>query len=145
MAHGIGLFPVSRADPLAVALAERHYTRSHSHQQVGGRCALLVLRDFVGTILIVWEHPRPEFRRDHVAGINCAIFRNESPALSSTVLLAGERFALARWPGEPFFTYVDPTRVRSCNPGYCFKMAGYHYMRTSSRGYHLLVKPAGVP
>ena len=44
----------------------------------------------------------------------------------------GTRFAASpdslaweRWPGERLFTYVDPNKVRSFNPGYCFLRAGW--------------------
>ena len=33
--------------------------------------------------------------------------------------------AWRRWPGARFYTYVNPRRVRSVNPGFCFKAAGW--------------------
>jgi hypothetical protein len=30
-----------------------------------------------------------------------------------------------RWPAERFYTYVNPRRVRSSNPGFCFIKAGW--------------------
>ncbi len=59
------------------------------------------------------------------AGVNCAVFRNESAARSSDLILEAERLAWARWPGERLYTYVDPRAVASRNPGYRFKVAGW--------------------
>ena len=58
-------------------------------------------------------------------GVNCAVFRNESPMLASTLILAAEELAWVKWPGERLYTYVNATAVASVNPGYCFKMAGW--------------------
>jgi hypothetical protein len=33
--------------------------------------------------------------------------------------------AWQRWPGERLYTYVNPRKVKSENPGYCFKVAGW--------------------
>jgi hypothetical protein len=33
--------------------------------------------------------------------------------------------AWQKWPGKRLFTHVDPKRVASANPGYCFLMAGW--------------------
>ncbi len=33
--------------------------------------------------------------------------------------------AWAEWGPQRLYTYVNPRRVRSSNPGYCFKQAGW--------------------
>jgi hypothetical protein len=58
-------------------------------------------------------------------GINCAVFRNESSILSSSLILEAEKWAERRWPGERLYTYVNPRKIRSANAGCCFKMAGW--------------------
>lgn len=74
-------------------------------------------------------------RLDEQKGVYMSFFRNESDVLSSRLLVEAVVAAWRlRWPGEPFFTFVDETQVRSHNPGYCFKMAGWDYAgRTKSR------------
>jgi hypothetical protein len=57
--------------------------------------------------------------------VTCAIFRNEGAGRSSDLILEAMRAAWVRWPGERLYTYVNPRRVRSANPGYCFKAAGW--------------------
>jgi hypothetical protein len=49
-------------------------------------------------------------------------------------------------PGR-MYTYVNPAKIRSINPGYCFKQAGWRNARNpdgtvyvSKAGQHLLVK-----
>jgi len=59
------------------------------------------------------------------AGINCAVFRNEGPHLSSSLILEAEAWALDRWGPTRAYTYINPRAIKSQNPGYCFKIAGW--------------------
>lgn len=86
-------------------------------------------------------------RLDGQRGINCSIFRNESRRCSSEIILECEALALHKWGAERMFTYVNPAMIRSANPGYCFKQAGWKNVRrpdggvyVSPRGFHLLEK-----
>jgi hypothetical protein len=59
-------------------------------------------------------------------GINCAVFRNESSILSSDLILEAEQIALERWQKEKrLYTYINTSKIKSSNPGYCFKVAGW--------------------
>lgn len=74
-------------------------------------------------------------------GVNCAIFRNEGCGggrRSSELILDAMQHAWARWPGERFYTYVDPKEVRSSNPGYCFIVAGWRPCGYTKRGLRIL-------
>lgn len=64
-------------------------------------------------------------------GVNCSVFRNESDRLSSSMVLDAEAFALARWGPVRAYTYVAPNKIRSTNPGYCFKKAGWRKCGTT--------------
>jgi hypothetical protein len=35
---------------------------------------------------------------------------------------------------------LTPSKIKSANPGYCFKVAGWRFLRLSAEGKHLLVK-----
>lgn len=59
---------------------------------------------------------------------------------SSEVILEAERMAFERWGPNRLYTYVDPKKISSPNPGYCFKMAGWKFAGISKSGKHLLVK-----
>jgi hypothetical protein len=84
--------------------------------------------------------PDPTMRMDGQTGYNNAIFRNESPRLSSEIILEAEHHAIARWGPNRMYTYIDPAKIKSANPGYCFKVAGWRFLRLSAEGKHLLVK-----
>ena len=58
-------------------------------------------------------------------GINCSVFRNEGAILSSLLILDAEQIAWNRWPGERLYTYVNSRKIKSPNPGACFKFAGW--------------------
>lgn len=82
----------------------------------------MVLITESGDALFVWR----KFKSgDGQEGLNCAVFRNESDVLSSTLILDAERAAWTRWQPQRLFTYVNPYKIRSTNPGYCFKRAGW--------------------
>jgi hypothetical protein len=72
--------------------------------------------------LFVW---RKFIDRSGQTGLNCAVFRNEGPLLSSKLILEAEGLAQARWGDIRFYTYVNPRMVQSNNPGYCFLRAGW--------------------
>ncbi len=60
-------------------------------------------------------------------GWTCTIFRNESSDLSSDLIRAAEAELVQRFDCGPsgFLTYVWDKKIRSSNPGYCFKRAGW--------------------
>lgn len=120
-------YPAKDGDSRARALFDRHYSR---YRYADGRKPKL----FVGpgekmvlltsdcTALFVW---RKFISGDGQQGVNCAIFRNEGTIQSSQLILQAMELAWSRWPNERLYTYVDGKAVKSCNPGYCFKKAGW--------------------
>jgi len=81
-------------------------------------------------------------RLDAQTGINCAVFRNESPVKSSDLILEAEQWAWNRWPQHRLFTFVNPKRIISTNPGYCFQRAGWRKCGRSTKGLIILEKEA---
>jgi hypothetical protein len=135
------LQPANHYDSAAVALADRHYPRRVGvRTQVGGPSRKFVLRDAAGTATFVWLWPQDGLRWDGQTGFYCSIFRNESAIRSSLLILDAERWAVDRWGDQRRFTYVEPRKVRSSNPGYCFKVAGWEQRATTKSGKILLVK-----
>lgn len=136
-----GLIRTTPFDPEMAALADRHYSR----RTVGARqfCysgRKLVLRNAAGTVLFVWMFPDPTMRMDGQTGYNCAIFRNESDRLSSEIILEAEVHAFNKWGPNRLYTYIDQNKVKSVNPGYCYKVAGWKQVGMSKGGKVLLVK-----
>lgn len=109
----------------AAAIYDRHYSRnpgSLGDPRIAGPGEKMVLLTPCARALFVW---RKFISKDQQDGVNCAIFRNEGAGRSSDLIRAAMDLAWARWPGERFYTYVNPRRVRSTNPGCCFKAAGW--------------------
>lgn len=79
-------------------------------------------------------------------GWTCTIFRNTGPLLSSALILAAElelRESGVDCGPSGLITYVWDAKVKSENPGYCFKVAGYRRSGRSADGKKsLLIKPA---
>lgn len=127
-------------DPTARAIFDRHYSR---RRYADGRQPTLfvgpgqkmVLLTPCARALFVW---RKFMSMDQQNGVNCAIFRNEGAGLASRLIRAAMLLAWKRWPGERLYTYVNPRRVQSSNPGCCFKRAGWRRCGFTKRGLIVL-------
>ncbi|HEX2986071.1 MAG TPA: DNA methyltransferase [Caproiciproducens sp.] len=108
-------------------LYERHYSAYHyadgrERKLFCGPGEKVVLMTQKQDALFVWR----KFIDDSgQKGINCAVFRNEGKIRSSDLIREAMAIAWERWPGERLYTYVNPEKIESPNPGYCFKMAGW--------------------
>lgn len=71
-------------------------------------------------------------------GVNCAVFRNESTHRSSDLIRQADAIADCLWTDRRHYTYVDPTKVASKNPGFCFLMAGGKKCGTTKSGLIVL-------
>lgn len=142
----IGWIQVLDGNLTAEALYRRHYSRRSGERKKRG---LIVGPD--EKMVLLWPDARALFawrkerhRKDSQAGVNCAVFRNEGPELSSTLIRAADDIAWERWPGERHFTFVDAqktTRRRSAKaePGACFIHAGWRPCGTTKdRGLSIL-------
>jgi hypothetical protein len=120
-----------RSDPAARALADRHYSRKRPGAPwIGppGRVLVLVTPCEQAVWLTHW--PRPELALDGLDAWRCSLFRNEAPAelRSSTLSRAAMTLTAHMWrqrPADGWVTWVEPAKVASPNPGYCFKQAGW--------------------
>lgn len=138
-----GLVPTMAVDPEMRMLADRHYSRvTVGHREFVGPGRKLVLRDCAGDVVFAWLWCFDEMRLDGQTGYNCTIFRNESGRRSSDIIREAEQHATAKWGPNRFYTYVDPRKVRSSNPGYCFQAAGWQKTGRSKSGLLLLAKDA---
>ena len=114
-------------DASCLPLYERHYS---CRRYRDGRKRMLfvgpgekvVLRTGDADALFVW---RKFIDASGQQGVNCAVFRNEGPHLSSVLIRQADAIADHVWPSERHYTYVDPQAVRSSNPGFCFVAAGW--------------------
>ena len=82
----------------------------------------LVLRTWEADAMFVWRNFVDDSGQQ---GINCAVFRNESQAQSSKLIQEADAIADAVWPNQRHYTYVNAQKIKSVNPGYCFKKAGW--------------------
>lgn len=144
-------YRVTKRDPRAVSLYSRHYSanpkRTNAERRAFGIVApgeSLTLITPDASALFVWLR---SIRNDGQTGVNCAVFRNEGPHLSSALILEAEAIAWQRWPGARLFTFVNPHKIKSTNPGYCFKQARWTVAGiTKKRGLIVLEKfPLSVP
>jgi len=107
-----------------------------------GEKMVLVTAD--GLAVFVWRKFIDDCASAPLDAVNCAAFRNEGPHRSSELILEAETEAWHRWPGKQLYTYVNPARIRSSNPGCCFKQAGWRRTGTTKGGLHVLEKHCGV-
>lgn len=127
-------------NPTAMAIFQRHYTARPNRKLfkfVGpGENMVLLTPDALA--LFVWR----KFIDDAIpkqTGVNCAVFRNEGPKLSSFLIREAMESARRRWPGERVYTYVDPKHTRhKRDPGRCFIKAGWRPCGETKGGLRIL-------
>ncbi len=139
----------SDGDPRAMAIYRRHYSfysyadgrredtanRSRNLFVGPGEKCVLVTPEY--DALFAWR----KFLDDSgQAGVNCAVFRNESNRRASDMILAAEETAAHRWPGERLYTYVNPAKLPGSCPGYCFLRAGWKRCGETKGGLLILEK-----
>lgn len=127
-------------DRRGLALYERHYS---CRRYADGRVRRLFLGP--GEKLVLVSQRRDAlcaFRRfrglDQQEGVNLSVFRNEGPVQSSLLIQEAAVLAWQRWPGERLYTYVNGTKIRSANPGFCFLAAGWYRCGRTKAGLHVL-------
>jgi len=135
-------YAIKDGDPRGRDLMRRHYSAIHYKDNRNPRLFVgpgekMVLLAADCKALFIW---RKFIDGSGQLGVNCACFRNEGEELSSSLILEAEQLAWQRWPGERLYTYVSPRKILSCNPGYCFKMAGWKQCGTTKGGLVILEK-----
>ncbi len=133
--------PVKDGNDTGRAIFDQHYSR---RRYADGRKSLLYVGPGEKMVLItpdalalfVW---RKFISQDHQDGVNCAVFRNEGPILSSALIRAADDLAWERWPGSRLYTYIDPRRIRrKRDPGRCFLRAGWRHCGWTKGGLRIL-------
>lgn len=103
-----------------------------------------VLRTWEGDACFVWrkfiDDCIDERTGERQAGINCAVFRNESKHTSSDLIREADAIADFCWSGERHYTYVDASKIRSANPGYCFLRAGWKRLKQRTKSGKLILE-----
>jgi hypothetical protein len=129
-------------DPRILAIFNRHYSRyvyadGRQQDRIVGPGERMVLLTSHADALFVWRHcDRPDMGGR--TGTNCSVFRNESAILSSTLIHEAMALAWARWPHDRLYTFVNPRKVASANPGYCFKVAGWSQLQALTKERKLI-------
>src|SRR5574341_260009 len=108
-------FSIPDGSPRGRWLVDRHY--SARRYKDGRKPKLFIgpgekmaLMTTDGMALFVWR----KFKDDSgQIGVNCAVFRNEGPYLSSELILEAEQLAWQHWPGERLYTDRKSTRLNS--------------------------------
>jgi hypothetical protein len=126
----------NRFDPPAVALADRHYNRQKpgTKQFVPpGRCIVLLTEKEDALWVTSWQ--KYAFHSWPGAWVN-SYFRNESKHLSSEMIRQAVSVTRYFWtaPALGMITFVDPRKVRSCNPGCCYRIAGFRRIGITVKG-----------
>lgn len=131
-----------RADPAALALADRHYNRQKpgTPQFVPpGRCLVLLTADRSALWVTSW--PFAEYVKHAWAGawVN-SLFRNEAPGehLSSGLIRQAVAHTRAVWPAVPplgIVSFIDPGKTRrKRDPGRCYRKAGWVHVGFTKAG-----------
>lgn len=128
---------VTKFDPRAAKLADGHYSRrtvGSTQFMPPGETIILLSHDELAVFGWWRPHPRSGIKQmNGLDGWTCTIFRNTGPLLSSELILDAEHALEGRTCGpDGLLTYVWDRKVRSSNPGCCFKKAGYRRVGRSA-------------
>jgi hypothetical protein len=124
---------VTKFDPRACALADRHYSRrspGSAQFMPPGETIVLLAKD--GLAVFGWWRPAPRSGLAAMNGLDgwtCTIFRREGGgARASEMIIDAEHYLYSSGYGigpDGLITYVWDRRVASELPGYCFMRAGW--------------------
>lgn len=126
-------------------LYERHYSAyryadGRRRTRFTGPGETVVLRTAAGDAVFVW---RRFIGGSGECGINCAVFRNESPHRSSDLIRQADAIADRLWSCRRHYTYVNSEKIASTNPGFCFLAAGWRRLqRRTGSGLRILERIA---
>lgn len=114
-------------DVVAKEIFDRHYSR---YRYADGRVPKLFVGPGEKLVMLTANSDGLFIWRKFISGngqqgVNCAVFRNESTEKSSDLILDADAIAWRQWPGVRLYTYVNSDKVKSTNPGCCFKKAGW--------------------
>lgn len=140
MFQGNPWYEIMQTDPRAVALYKRHYSaqRGNRYSGISGPGETITLLTADGRALWLWRYTKYASLAVLRDAACCTVFRNEGTSLSSLLVGYAEEFARREWPDRPMVTFVDPSKVASPNPGYCFKVAGWVDVGITSSGLRIL-------
>ena len=124
----------TRSDPAVRALRTRHYsTLGSTGRTVGPPGRVLILRTPDGLAAWITHWPSAELALDGLDAWRCSMFRNEGPRRSSDLIREAMALTAATWGSSPrdgWVTWIEPGKVASEIPGYCFRRAGWKRDRT---------------
>lgn len=118
-------------DPETRALFRRHaieqppgYGGGKSRSLPGSGDRLILTTTQADALIVFRKFSSPD--REFGVGVHCAVFRNEGHFRSCSLIReAVDEWAVKRWPGERFYTYISGRRIVATNPGYAFRCAGW--------------------
>lgn len=143
----------NKFDKRCALLADGHYSRRKPGSPQFMPPGETLVLTAPGAVFGWWRpHPRSGIvAMNGLDGWTCTIFRNTSDVLSSEMILEAEVHLLRSERGcgpDGMLSYVWDRKVRSVNPGYCYKIAGWSRRgRSADNRKTLLHKPfalAGV-
>ena len=130
-----------RGEPAALKIADKHYSRQKpgTPQFVKpGRCIVFMANDHSALWVTSW--PYAQYVKHEWAGAweNSLFHRiTDSPYLARDLIeqaVAVTRFLYGPPPELGIITIIDPRKVRSTNPGYCYQKAGWKRIGTTKAG-----------
>lgn len=143
---------VKPTEPIVLEMVRSHYSHRASCEQRPrtiktsktwwSNARLVVFSDPERTLVFAWQWPKDGIRKDGQNGFNNTLFHRSDRCtyLASDIILAAEVAVVDHWGENRAYTYIDADKVASVNPGYCYKVAGWRFVKLSKTGKPLLEK-----
>uniref|UniRef100_A0A6M3LF66 Uncharacterized protein n=2 Tax=viral metagenome TaxID=1070528 RepID=A0A6M3LF66_9ZZZZ len=130
---------VSKGDIRARGIADRHYSRQKKGTPLFTRPGnnLVFLTKDCSALWVSWK-PANGIKRMDTAGdvYECTIFHRDGGVLASELVREAIELTEQLWGKSPdgWITYIADDKVKSVNPGYCFKQAGFQVAGRNKKG-----------
>lgn len=123
-----------------------HYKDGRKRTQCVGPGEVYAMRTWEADAFFVWRKFIDDCinvetgERQH--GVNNAIFINKrkDKYLSSDLIRQADAVADVAWPNQRHYTYVDASKIRSTNAGFCYLKAGWRKCGKTKGGLIILEK-----
>ena len=121
----------------------RRYRDGRRPRKMVGPGEYLLLASPTWDILVAFRLSRRPIAGQ--SGVYLSFFRNESPQKASAIVQEALRLAAERWPEQTrVFTFVNPRKITSPVPGYCFRRAGFRHIGDTKSGLMIFARKLGT-
>lgn len=139
---------VHKGTRAAVRTADGHYSRQKPGTPQFTRPGknIVLLGQDERSVWVSWR-PAVGGRMDGLECYECVMYSRQSGPPASEQIVEAMKITESIWgppPRDGWITFIKPSAVKSVNPGYCFKVAGFRPFGTNANGKLLRLQSESI-